>query len=73
MAEQEENKEDGIEQEGFGEDQAEAGDLSVQLVKALEKNRELEDKLLRLAAEQDNFRKRMQSQKTSFLDGSIFG
>lgn len=67
VAEQEENKEDGIEQEGFGEDQAEAGDLSVQLVKALEKNRELEDKLLRLAAEQDNFRKRMQRERETSL------
>lgn len=63
MAEQEEKKEEGLEQGSSGEDQAEAEDVSVQLATALEKNRELEDRLLRMAAEQDNFRKRMQRER----------
>lgn len=63
MAEQEEKKEEGLEQGSSGEDQAEAQDVSVQLATALEKNRELEDRLLRMAAEQDNFRKRMQRER----------
>ena len=69
MAEQEENIGDGLAQGSSGEDQAgaEAGDVSVQLAKALERNRELEDKLLRLAAEQDNFRKRMQRERETSL------
>ena len=69
MAEQEENKEEGLEQDSAGENQAEteADDLSVQLEKALAKNRELEDKLLRMAAEQDNFKKRMQREREASL------
>ena len=69
VAEQEENIGDGLAQGSSGEDQAgaEAGDVSVQLAKALERNRELEDKLLRLAAEQDNFRKRMQRERETSL------
>lgn len=69
VTEQEENKEDGLEQDGSGEEQSsgEAEDVSVQLAKALEKNRELEDKLLRMAAEQDNFRKRMQRERETAL------
>jgi molecular chaperone GrpE len=65
VAEQEENKENGPEQESPGDDQVktETDDLSVQLEKALERNRELEDKLLRMAAEQDNFKKRMQRER----------
>lgn len=69
MAEQEEKKEEGLEQESPGEEQGktEAEDVSVQLAKALERNRELEDKLLRMAAEQDNFRKRMQRERETAL------
>ena len=65
MAEQEEKKEEGLGQDSAGEEQGkdEAEDISAQLAKALEKNRELEDKLLRMAAEQDNFRKRMQRER----------
>lgn len=63
MAEQEENKEEVLEQDRSVTDQAEAEDISVQLAKALERNMELEDKLLRMAAEQDNFRKRMQRER----------
>ncbi|MDG4476475.1 nucleotide exchange factor GrpE [Thiovibrio frasassiensis] len=67
MTEQEEKNEEVLEQPSSGEEQitTEAEDLSVQLEKALERNRELEDKLLRLAAEQDNFRKRMQRERES--------
>ncbi|MFA7382132.1 MAG: nucleotide exchange factor GrpE [Desulfurivibrionaceae bacterium] len=67
MAEQEENREDGLEHDGFGEDHSGTEDLSAQLAKALERNQELEDKLLRLAAEQDNFRKRMQRERETSL------
>lgn len=69
MAEQEEKREEVLEQERSGENQAaaEEEDLSVQLEKALERNRELEDKLLRMAAEQDNFKKRMQRERESAL------
>ena len=69
MAEQEEKKEEGLEQDGSGEEQGqtETEDVSVQLAKALERNRELEDKLLRMAAEQDNFRKRMQRERETAL------
>lgn len=69
MAEQEEKKEEGLGQDSVGGEQgkAEAEDVSVQLAKALEKNRELEDKLLRMAAEQDNFRKRMQRERETAL------
>ena len=63
MAEQEENKEEMREQDSLEKDQAEAEDVSVQLARAQERNRELEDKLLRMAAEQDNFRKRMQRER----------
>ncbi len=63
MAEQEENKEEGLEQDSSEKDQTETEKVSVQLEKALERNRELEDKLLRMAAEQDNFRKRMQRER----------
>ena len=63
MAEQEEKTEEDLELDSSGKDQAEAEDVSVQLEKALEKNLELEDKLLRMAAEQDNFRKRMQRER----------
>jgi molecular chaperone GrpE len=63
VAEQEKNMEEGLEQEGPGEDQAEVEDVAAQLEKAQERNRELEDKLLRMAAEQDNFRKRMQRER----------
>lgn len=69
MVEQEEKKEEGLEQDSSGKDQAatEAEDVSVQLAKALERNRELEDKLLRMAAEQDNFKKRMQRERETAL------
>lgn len=69
MAEQEEKKEEGLEQDSAGEEQGqtETEDVSVQLAKALERNRELEDKLLRMAAEQDNFRKRMQRERETAL------
>jgi molecular chaperone GrpE len=69
VAEQEEKKEEGLEQDSSGEEQGkdEAEDVSVQLAKALERNRELEDKLLRMAAEQDNFRKRMQRERETAL------
>jgi len=63
VAEQEENKEEMREQDSLEKDQAEAEDVSVQLARAQERNRELEDKLLRMAAEQDNFRKRMQRER----------
>ncbi|MFH1020391.1 MAG: nucleotide exchange factor GrpE [Pseudomonadota bacterium] len=68
MAEQEE-KQESLEQENLGADQgkAEAEDVSAQLAKALERNLELEDKLLRMAAEQDNFRKRMQRERETAL------
>lgn len=68
MAEQEE-KQEGFEQENLGANQgtAEAEDVSAQLAKALERNLELEDKLLRMAAEQDNFRKRMQRERETAL------
>jgi len=46
---------------------AQDGDSAVQLEEVLAKNRELEDRLLRLAAEQDNFRKRMQRERESLL------
>jgi molecular chaperone GrpE len=69
VAEQEGKKEEGLAQDSAGEEQGqtEAEDVSVQLAKALEKNRELEDKLLRMAAEQDNFRKRMQRERETAL------
>ena len=67
MAEQEEKTEEGIEQDGSGKDQTEAEDVSVLLAKALERNLELEDKLLRMAAEQDNFKKRMQRERETAL------
>jgi len=69
VAEQEEKREEVLEQERSGENQAaaEEEDISVQLEKALERNRELEDKLLRMAAEQDNFKKRMQRERESAL------
>jgi molecular chaperone GrpE len=69
VAEQEEKKEEGLEQDSAGEEQGqtETEDVSVQLAKALERNRELEDKLLRMAAEQDNFRKRMQRERETAL------
>lgn len=69
MAEQEEKKEAGHEQESPGEEQGrtETEDVSVQLAKAQERNRELEDKLLRMAAEQDNFRKRMQRERETAI------
>ncbi|MBU2538908.1 MAG: nucleotide exchange factor GrpE [Proteobacteria bacterium] len=69
VTEHEENKEEGLEQEGSGQEQSggEPEDVSVQLEKSLEKNRELEDKLLRMAAEQDNFRKRMQRERETAL------
>jgi molecular chaperone GrpE len=69
VAEQEEKKVEGLEQDSSGEEQGkdEAEDVSVQLAKALERNRELEDKLLRMAAEQDNFRKRMQRERETAL------
>lgn len=69
MAAQEEKNAEDFEQNVSGENQAkgEAEDISLQLEKALEKNRELEDKLLRMAAEQDNFRKRMQRERETSL------
>ncbi len=67
MAEQEEKKEEDLEQDSSGKDQAEAEDVSVQLAKALVRNLELEDKLLRMAAEQDNFKKRMQRERETAL------
>ena len=69
MAEQEEKKEETLTQDSAGEEQGktEAEDVSVQLANALEKNRELEDKLLRMAAEQDNFRKRMQRERETAI------
>ena len=69
MAEQEEKKEEVLEQNNFGKEQAgtEAEDVADQLAKALEKNRELEDKLLRMAAEQENFKKRMQRERETAL------
>ena len=67
MAEQEEKNEEGLESDSSGTDQVEAEDISVQLTKALERNVELEDKLLRMAAEQDNFRKRMQRERETSL------
>ena len=69
VAEQEEKNTEGLEQDGSGEDQTkvEAEDVFAQLAAAQEKNRELEDKLLRMAAEQDNFRKRMQRERETAL------
>lgn len=69
MAEQEEKREEALAQEGSGKDQAGGGveDLAAQLAKAQERNRELEDKLLRMAAEQDNFRKRMQRERETAI------
>lgn len=69
MPEQEENIEGIFEQDcaDKGQTGAEVEDISVKLAKALEKNRELEDKLLRLAAEQDNFKKRMQRERETDL------
>lgn len=69
MAEQEEKKEEVLEQESSEKEQAgaEAEDATVQLAKALEKNRELEDKLLRMAAEQENFKKRMQRERETAI------
>ena len=69
MAEQEEKKEEVLEQNNSGKEQAgtEAEDVADQLAKALEKNRELEDKLLRMAAEQENFKKRMQRERETAL------
>ena len=69
MAEQEEKKEEVFEQESSEKEQtgAEAEDATVQLAKALEKNRELEDKLLRMAAEQENFKKRMQRERETAI------
>lgn len=67
MAEQEEKTEEGLEQDSSGKDQAEAEDVSVLLAKAMERNLELEDRLLRMAAEQDNFRKRMQRERETAL------
>ena len=42
-------------------------DLAGQLEQALTRNRELEDKILRMAAEQDNFKKRMQRERETAL------
>lgn len=67
MAEQEEKTEEGLEQDSSGKGQAEAEDISVLLAKALGRNLELEDKLLRMAAEQDNFKKRMQRERETAL------
>ena len=67
VAEQEEKIEEGLEQDSSGKDQAEAEDVSVLLAKAMERNLELEDKLLRMAAEQDNFKKRMQRERETAL------
>jgi molecular chaperone GrpE len=69
VAEQEEKNEKGLEQEssGAGQGKAETEEVSVQLAKALERNLELEDKLLRMAAEQDNFKKRMQRERETAL------
>jgi molecular chaperone GrpE len=69
VAEQEEKKEEVLEQNSSGKEQAgtEAEDAADQLAKALEKNRELEDKLLRMAAEQENFKKRMQRERETAL------
>lgn len=69
MAEQTENKEEipGQDAAGQGKAQAIDADLAGQLEKALAKNSELEDRLLRMAAEQDNFKKRMQREKETML------
>jgi len=69
VVEQEEKNEEGLELDSSGKDQGSsaAEDISVQLANALERNRELEDKLLRMAAEQDNFRKRMQRERETSL------
>jgi len=55
------------EQDSLEKDQDEVEEVSTQLAKALERNRELEDKLLRMAAEQDNFKKRMQRERETAL------
>jgi len=65
VAEQEEKTDAGFEPESSGEDngKVEVEDLSVQLANTQERNLELEDRLLRMAAEQDNFKKRMQRER----------
>jgi molecular chaperone GrpE len=69
VAEQEEKKEENLEQDSSGKEQArsEGEDISVHLAEAIEKNRELEDKMLRMAAEQENFKKRMQRERETSL------
>ncbi len=63
MAEQGKKQDEVIEQDSPEKDQVEVEEVSAQLAKAVERNRELEDKLLRMAAEQDNFKKRMQRER----------
>jgi len=60
-------KEEILEHDSLRKEQHEADEISVQLATALERNRELEDKLLRMAAEQDNFKKRMQRERETAL------
>lgn len=67
MVEQEEKQEEGVGPDILEKDLSEAEEISVQLAKALERNQELEDKLLRMAAEQDNFKKRMQRERETAL------
>ncbi|MGV1099812.1 nucleotide exchange factor GrpE [Thiovibrio sp. JS02] len=75
MSEQEEKKEVPEEKPGEGAPEAEAasaagaapGDPAAELAAATEKIRELEDRILRMAAEQENFKKRMQRERETSL------